>query len=76
MSTHELLGHEIDIDMEDDEIVTALVVVYQTQTLDGMERVRFNHPHTTSGVLADGLIFNAYHAASGNMAVNDDWDGE
>lgn len=65
MSTHELLGHEIDMDLEDDEIVTGLVVIVCTDTMDGgTEGLRFRYSIPTGRIKADGMIFNAYHAAA------------
>lgn len=65
MSTHQLLGHEIDIDLEDDEIVTGLVVLVCTDTMDGeSEGLHFRYSIPTGRIKADGMIFNAYHAAA------------
>ena len=68
MSTHELLGHEIEMDLEDDEIVTGLVVLVCTDTMDGnSEGLRFRYSIPTGRIKADGMIFNAYHAAASDM---------
>lgn len=68
MSTHELLGHEIEMDLEDDEIVTGLVVLVCTDTMDGgTEGLRFRYSIPTGRIKADGMIFNAYHAAASDM---------
>ena len=73
MSTHELLGHEIEMDLEDDEIVTGLVVLVCTDTMDGgTEGLRFRYSIPTGRIKADGMIFNAYHAAASDMAPEDD----
>ena len=68
MSTHELLGHEIEMDLEDDEIVTGLVVLVCTDTMDGgTEGLRFRYSIPTGRIKADGMIFNAYHDAASDM---------
>lgn len=73
MSTHELLGHQIDVDLEDDEIVTGLVVLIATDTMDGdSEGMHFHYSIPTGRIKADGMIFNAYHAASAGFAPEDD----
>ena len=73
MSTHELLGHEVDIDLEPDEIVTGLVVLVCTDTMDGnSEGLRFRYSIPTGRIKADGMIFNAYHAAASDMVPEDD----
>ena len=73
MSTHELLGHEVEMDLEDDEIVTGLVVLVCTDTMDGnSEGLRFRYSIPTGRIKADGMIFNAYHAAASDMAPEDD----
>lgn len=73
MSTHELLGHEIEVDLEDDEIVTGLVVLVCTDTMDGdTEGLRIRYSIPTGRIKADGMIFNAYHAAASDMAAEDD----
>ena len=68
MSTHQLLGHEIDVDLDPDEIVTGLVVLVCTDTMDGgTEGLRFRYSIPTGRIKADGMIFNAYHAAASDM---------
>lgn len=65
MSTHQFLGHEIEVDLEDDEIVTGLVVLVCTDTMDGQsEGLHFRYSIPTGRIKADGMIFNAYHAAA------------
>ena len=65
MSTHQLLGHEIDVDLEHDEIVTGLVVLVCTDSMDGgTEGLHFRYSIPTGRIKADGMIFNAYHAAA------------
>lgn len=72
MSTHELLGHEIEMDLEDDEIVTGLVVLVCTDTMDGQsEGLHFRYSIPTGRIKADGMIFNAYHAAASDLAPED-----
>lgn len=73
MTTHQLLGHEIDVDLNPDEIVTGLVVIVCTDTMDGdSEGLHFRYSIPTGRIKADGMIFNAYHAAAGDMAEEDD----
>lgn len=73
MSTHQLLGHEIDVDLNPDEIVTGLVVIVCTDTMDGgTEGLHFRYSIPTGRIKADGMIFNAYHAAAGDMVAGDD----
>ena len=73
MSTHELLGHEVDIDLEPDEIVTGLVVLVCTDTMDGAdEGLHFHYSIPTGRIKADGMIFNAYHAAAGGFEAEDE----
>ena len=73
MSTHELLGHEIEMDLDDDEIVTGLVVLVCTDTMDGQsEGLHFRYSIPTGRIKADGMIFNAYHAAAGGFEAEDD----
>lgn len=73
MSTHELLGHEVEVDLEDGEIVTGLVVIVCTDTMGGgTEGLHFRYSIPTGRIKADGMIFNAYHAAAGDMAPEDD----
>lgn len=73
MSTYELLGHEIEMDLEDDEIVTGLVVLVCTDTMDGdSEGLHFRYSIPTGRIKAGGMIFNAYHAAASDMAAEDD----
>ena len=73
MSTHELLGHEVDIDLEPDEIVTGLVVLVCTDTMDGRsEGLHFRYSIPTGRIKADGMIFNAYHAAALQEEAEDD----
>lgn len=73
MSTHELLGHEIEVDLEDDEIVTGLVVLVCTETMDGeSEGTQALYSIPTGRIKADGMIFNAYHAAAGDYGTRDD----
>ena len=73
MSTHQLLGHEIDVDLDDDEVVTGLVVIVCTDTMDGgTERLYIRYSIPTGRIKADGMIFRAYHAAAGDMAPEDD----
>ena len=65
MSTHQFLGHEIEMDLDDDEIVTGLVVLVCTDTMDGQsEGLHFRYSIPTGRIKADGMIFNAYHAAA------------
>ena len=66
MSTHELLGQEIEIDLEDDEIVTGLVVLVCTEGL------RFRYSIPTGRIKAEGMIFNAYHAAASDMTDSEE----
>ncbi|NDO78260.1 hypothetical protein GKZ75_08495 [Kocuria indica] len=73
MSTHELLGHEIEMDLDEDEIVTGLVVIVCTDTMDGgPEGLRFRYSIPTGRIKADGMIFNAYHASAAELAPEDD----
>lgn len=68
MSTHELLGHEIEVDLEDDEIVTGLVVLVCTDTMDGeSEGMHFRYSIPTGRIKADGMIFRAYHVAASDI---------
>lgn len=71
MSTHELLGHEIDVDLEPEEIVTGLVVLVCTDTMDGeSEGTQALYSIPTGRIKADGMIFRAYHAAASDMTYN------
>lgn len=73
MSTHQFLGHEIDVDLDPDEIVTGLVVLVCTDTMDGQsEGLHFRYSIPTGRIKADGMIFNAYHAAAGGFETEDD----
>lgn len=73
MSTHQLLGHEIDVDLEPDEIVTGLVVIVCTDSMDGgTEGLQTLYSIPTGHVKAQGMIFNAYHAAAQQVGPEDD----
>lgn len=73
MTTHQLLGHEIDVDLDPDEIVTGLVVLVCTDSMDGgTEALRFRYSIPTGRIKADGMIFNAYHAAALQEEAEDD----
>lgn len=73
MSTHQLLGHEIDVDLEPDEIVTGLVVIVCTDTMDGStEGLQTLYSIPTGHVKAQGMIFSAYHAAAQQVGPEDE----
>lgn len=73
MSTYQFLGHEIDVDLDPDEIVTGLVVLVCTDTMDGnSEGLRFRYSIPTGRIKADGMIFNAYHAAASDMTDSEE----
>lgn len=70
----QVLGHQVDMQLDEGDVVTGVVVLAQVQRVDdnnNNDSLLIGVSDSTGGIVSDGLIFRAYQVAAGSISVRD-----